>query len=200
VGHETDSSVVDFVADRRAPTPSVAAELAVPDLAGIRADLGAHSVRLWRGGEARVAQERRALAASRARLARLAPAVRLATGRIDLDRRQQRLALAIRRTTGAEVLGLRSRLGLLRARGPAPRLRQSREEFSGRVGRLEALSPLAVLGRGYSITLTEAGPEVLRDAERVTVGATVATRLHRGRLRSRVIEVQLEPEGGTDGA
>jgi exodeoxyribonuclease VII large subunit len=200
VGHETDSSVVDFVADRRAPTPSVAAELAVPDLAGIRAELGEHSVRLRRGGEARVAQERRVLAASRARLARLAPAVRLATGRIDLDRRQQRLALAIRRTTGAEVLGLRSRLGLLRARGPAPRLRQAREEFSGRVGRLEALSPLAVLGRGYSITLTEAGPEVLRDAERVTVGATVATRLHRGRLRSRVIEVQLEPEGGTDGA
>jgi exodeoxyribonuclease VII large subunit len=200
VGHETDTSVVDFVADRRAPTPSVAAELTVPDLTGLIAELAECSLRLRRGGEARLLQERKALSTSLARLSRLAPAVRLATGRIDLDRRQQRLALAIRRMTQGEALGLRSRIGLLQARGPERHLRQAREEFSGRVGRLEALSPLAVLGRGYSITLDGEGREVLRDAERVTVGARVTTRLHRGRLRSLVIEVEAEPEGETDGA
>jgi exodeoxyribonuclease VII large subunit len=90
-------------------------------------------------------------------------------------------------------------VGLLQARGPERRLLQAREEFSGRVGRLEALSPLAVLGRGYSITLDESGREVLRDAELVAVGATISTRLLRGRLLSRVSEVRSELEGGSDG-
>jgi exodeoxyribonuclease VII large subunit len=200
VGHETDASVADFVADRRAPTPSAAAEIAVPDLAGLRADLSRRSLRLRRGGEGRVAQERRVLTLSAARLARLAPAVRLATGRIDLDTRQQRLAGAVRRLLLAEARGLESRLGLLQARGPQHRLRQAREEFLGRVGRLEALSPLAVLGRGYSITLDGSGRQVLRDAEQVAIGATITTRLLRGRLLSRVSQVQPELEGGPDGA
>jgi exodeoxyribonuclease VII large subunit len=200
VGHETDASVADFVADRRAPTPSVAAEIAVPDLAGLRADLSRRMLRLRRGGEGRVAHELRLLTLSAARLARLAPAVRLATGRIDLDTRQQRLAGAMRRLLLTEARGLESRLGLLQARGPQRRLRQAREEFLGRVGRLEALSPLAVLGRGYSITLDGSGRQVLRDAEQVAIGATITTRLLRGRLLSRVSEVQPELEGGPDGA
>jgi len=200
VGHETDASVADFVADRRAPTPSAAAEIAVPDLAVLRADISRRLLRLRRGGEGRAAQERRLLTLSAGRLARLAPAVRLATGRIDLDTRQQRLAGAVRRLLLAEARGLESRLGLLQARGPQRRLGQAREEFLGRVGRLEALSPLAVLGRGYSITLDGSGRQVLRDAEQAAIGATITTRLRRGRLLSRVSEVQPELEGGPDGA
>jgi exodeoxyribonuclease VII large subunit len=200
VGHETDTSVADFVADRRAPTPSVAAELAVPDLAGLRLDLSRRSLRLRRGGESWTAGERRQLGVSAGRLARLAPAVRLANGRIDLDLRQQRLAGSVRRLLAAEQRELTARAGLLQARGPELRLRQAREEFSGRVGRLEALSPLAVLGRGYSITLDESGGEVLRDAERVAAGTTISTRLLKGRLLSQVTEVQPELEGGADGA
>ncbi|MGC2296814.1 MAG: exodeoxyribonuclease VII large subunit, partial [Candidatus Dormiibacterota bacterium] len=142
----------------------------------------------------------RLLTLSRARLARLAPAARLATGRIDLDTRQQRLSGAVRRLLLAEARGLESRLGLLQARGPQRRLRQAREEFSGRVGRLEALSPLAVLGRGYSITLDGSGRQVLRDAEQVAIGAIITTRLRRGRLLSRVSEAQQEQEGGSDGS
>jgi exodeoxyribonuclease VII large subunit len=199
VGHETDTSVADFVADRRAPTPSVAAELAVPDLAGLKLDLSRRSLWLRRGGEAWLSAERRQLTASGGRLARLAPATRLASSRIDLDLRQQRLAAAARRLLAAELRGLAARVGLLQARGPERRLLQAREEFSGRVGRLEALSPLAVLGRGYSITLDESGREVLRDAELVAVGATISTRLLRGRLLSRVSEVRSELEGGSDG-
>ena len=200
VGHESDTSVADLVADRRAPTPSVAAELAVPDLAGLRADLGKRSLGLRRGGESRLAEERRTLARTAARLGRLAPQVRLATGRIDLDQRQQRLAAVARRLLLAEARALESRVGLLRARGPGRRLLQAREEFSGRVGRLEALSPLAVLGRGYSITLDQSGREVLRDARRVAVGEVITTRLRRGTLLSRVSELQPELEGGSDGA
>ena len=199
VGHETDTSVADFVADRRAPTPSVAAELAVPDLALLRLDLSRRSLRLRRGGEEWTAKERQRLGVSADRLARLAPAARLATGRIDLDLRQQRLGTSVRRVLALEHRELTARVGLLRARGPERRLLQAREEFSGRVGRLEALSPLAVLGRGYSITLDESGGEVLRDAERVAVGSSISTRLLRGRLVSRVSEVKPELEGGGDG-
>jgi exodeoxyribonuclease VII large subunit len=200
VGHETDTSVADFVADQRAPTPSVAAELAVPDLAGLRLDLSRRSLRLRRGGESWVVTERRQLAVSGGRLARLAPAMRLANGRIDLDTRQQRIAASVSRLLVAEQRSLASRVGLLRARGPERRLLQAREEFSGRVGRLEALSPLAVLGRGYSITLDESGREVLRDAELVLVGTTISTRLLRGRLLSQVTAAQPEFRGGADGA
>ncbi|MGC2191798.1 MAG: exodeoxyribonuclease VII large subunit, partial [Candidatus Dormiibacterota bacterium] len=121
-------------------------------------------------------------------------------GPIDLDLRQQRLAGSVRRLLAAEQRELTARAGLLQARGPERRLRQAREEFSGRVGRLEALSPLAVLGRGYSITLDESGGEVLRDAERVAAGTTISTRLLKGRLLSQVTEVQPELEGGGDGA
>ncbi|MGH7641659.1 MAG: exodeoxyribonuclease VII large subunit [Candidatus Dormibacteria bacterium] len=200
VGHETDTSVADFVSDRRAPTPSVAAELAVPDLAGLRSDLSRRALELSRGGESWLATERQQVEVSRGRLARLAPAARLATGRIDLDLRQQRLAAATRRLLSGQQRELVSRVDLLQARGPGRRLLQAREEFAGRVGRLEALSPLAVLGRGYSITLDGSGEVVLRAAGEVAVGSVITTRLRRGRLRSRVSEVVPDMEGGVDGA
>jgi exodeoxyribonuclease VII large subunit len=200
VGHETDSSVADFVADRRAPTPSVAAQLAVPDLAGLKLDLARRSLALRRGAESWVSNQHRELETLGRRLARLAPATRLASGRIDLDLRQQRLAAAARRLLAREVGGLSSRAGLLQARGPERRLLHAREEFRGRVGRLEALSPLAVLGRGYSITFDESGTGVLRDAELVELGTAIVTRLSRGRLVSRVSEVNPELDGGADGA
>jgi exodeoxyribonuclease VII large subunit len=200
VGHETDSSVADFVADRRAPTPSVAAQLAVPDLAGLKLDLARRSLALRRGAESWVSNQHRELETTARRLARLAPATRLASGRIDLDLRQQRLAASARRLLAREVGGLSSRAGLLQARGPERRLLHAREEFRGRVGRLEALSPLAVLGRGYSITFDESGTGVLRDAELVELGTAIVTRLARGRLVSRVSEVRPESDGGADGA
>ena len=200
VGHETDASVADFVADRRAPTPSVAAQLAVPDLSGLKLDLSRRALLLRRGAEGWVSSERRGLDLISRRLTLLAPANRLATGRIDLDIRQQRLAAAARRLLVHELAAVASRAGLLHARGPERRLLHAREEFSGRVGRLEALSPLAVLSRGYSITFQESGAEVLRDAGQVEVGAAIVTRLRLGQLVSRVSEVRPESDGGADGA
>ncbi|MGH7667743.1 MAG: exodeoxyribonuclease VII large subunit [Candidatus Dormibacteria bacterium] len=200
VGHETDTSVADFVADRRAPTPSVAAELAVPDLAQLRFDVSRLRLRLRRAGEAALLEERRRVEVLERRLARMEPAQRLATGRIDLDLRQQRLGAAWRRLLLGERRALQARAGLLRARGPERRLLQAREEFAGRVGRLEALSPLGVLSRGYSITLDEQSGAVLRRADQVAVGANIRTHLLRGGLVSQVREVRAAPEGGLDGA
>ncbi len=189
VGHETDTTVVDFVADVRAATPSVAAELAVPDLAQLRAEVAALRLRLRRAADQSLAGMRRTLAQSGGRLLRSAPGARVASGRQDVDLRQARLNAAYSRLVKTAREGVRARLELLRARGPGPRLLRSREEFSGRVGRLEALSPLAVLGRGYSITYLATRGQVLRDAGRVQVGSLLSTRLASGTVTSTVRDV-----------
>ncbi|HUY55851.1 MAG TPA: exodeoxyribonuclease VII large subunit [Candidatus Nanopelagicaceae bacterium] len=194
VGHETDTTVVDYVADLRAPTPSVAAELVVPDLEALRAELAARRLRLRRGGLGWLQVEREGLRQRQVRLARMAPLARIESGRQDLDRAQVRLAAAVRRILRQEGLALRSRNQSLSASGPGPRLLRAREEFAGRVGRLEALSPLAVLGRGYSITFRSDTGQVIRDGAQVAPGADVVTRLHRGTLRSRVTAVEANQE------
>jgi exodeoxyribonuclease VII large subunit len=189
VGHETDTTVVDFVADLRAATPSVAAELAVPDLEQLRAEIAARRLRLRRAADATLAGISRLLEQTAGRLTRLAPAARVASGRQDVDLRQARLNAAYSRLVDQAREGIGARLNLLRARGPAPRLLTAREEFAGRVGRLEALSPLAVLGRGYSITYLADGAQVLRDASQVEVGSLLLTRLANGTVTSAVREV-----------
>ena len=199
VGHETDTTVVDFVADRRAATPSVAAELAVPDLEQLRAEVMARRLRLRRDMDGLIAQLGSSLAQLHARLQRLAPSARVAAGRQDLDRLTQRLQGAGSRIVTARRADLMARLRLLAARGPVPRLLRSREEFAGRVGRLEALSPLAVLGRGYSITYLADQGVMLRDPGQVSAGDRLLTRLAGGSVTSTVIETKPLQEVG-DGA
>lgn len=199
VGHETDTTVVDFVADRRAPTPSVAAELAVPELAALQAELATRRLRLRREVLGRFETERTGLARLGIRLERMAPLARIETGRQDLDRALGRLTATAIRLVRAEVLGVRGRSEMLAARGPGPRLLRAREEFSGRVGRLEALSPLGVLARGYSITFRGDSGQVVRDSAEVNLGDELTTRLDRGRLRSQVIAAE-QGEEESDGA
>jgi exodeoxyribonuclease VII large subunit len=199
VGHETDTTVVDFIADRRAATPSVAAELAVPDLEQLRADVAARRLRLRRGFDARLGQMAQSLAQQQARLQRLAPRVRVEAGRQDLDRmtaRLQRAGLRIVSERRSELLG---RLRLLQAKGPGPRLLRAREEFAGRVGRLSALSPLAVLSRGYSITYLADQAVMLRDPAQVRAGDRLTTRVAGGTVTSTVIDSKPLQEVG-DGA
>ncbi|MHB1501344.1 MAG: exodeoxyribonuclease VII large subunit [Candidatus Dormibacteria bacterium] len=199
VGHETDTTVVDFVADRRAATPSVAAELAVPDLEQLRADVAARRLRLRRGAEGITSAMSRSLLQLEARLRRLAPRTRVEAGRQDLDRLSIRLEGARSRLVARRRVDLDGRRHLLVARGPGPRLLRAREEFLGRVGRLEALSPLAVLGRGYSITYLAEGGQMLRDPSQVGPGERILTRLARGTVASTVIQAIPLQEVG-DGA
>ncbi len=199
VGHETDTTVVDFVADRRAPTPSAAAELAVPDLEALRLDLAGRRLRLRRGAAARLLAESQRVGTLAGRLERMAPRVRVLAGRQDLDRSLARLEAAWSRLVERHADRLGARLRLLEARGPLPRLRRAEEELGGRSGRLGALSPLAVLERGYSITWREAGQAVVRDAGEVAVGEALVTQLARGRVRSRVTAVDPQEEDASDG-
>ncbi len=209
VGHQTDSTIADFVADVRAPTPSAAAELAVPDireifqtLSGLR-QRGARALRyriailgrkmLEAGLERAEASIRSRLAESRQRLDDAEQTLRLAiAARIHIDR--ERLAEHDRNLATLDLrVGLarqRQRLELLSQR-PATLQRHRLERLAARLasldGSLGALSPTAILERGYAIVRKESG-ELVRDNRQITPGDRLGIRLHRGRLNVTVSE------------
>ncbi len=165
VGHEVDFTICDFVADRRAATPSEAAELAVPRLDRMLEDLGNLAGRLRRG-------LRGAFEGPRARLE--AAAAVLAPRRFlrSLQERQQRL----------DELGGR-------LEGSLRRLVARRRERIEAVGdRLEALNPRRILARGYSVTLAFPGGRAVRSPSDAPSGTVLKTLLAEGELRSVVEE------------
>ncbi len=170
VGHEIDTPVVDYVADRRAPTPSAAAEVAVPDRADLEERLGALEARMESAWAGEMARRRAALAGLEGRLAPFDPARRLA----ELGTRLAELA---RRLDGAWT--------------EADRARRARLEALA--GRLEALSPQAVLERGFALLEREDG-RLVRSTDDVTVGQRLRAHLARGRLGVRVEEKAPVPQ------
>jgi exodeoxyribonuclease VII large subunit len=166
VGHETDITLADLVADVRAPTPSAAAELVVPDASAgqVRAE------RAWRRLTARVRERvdgrRRRMETARRLLDRRAPAMRLAARRQRLDEARAALDRAI----GRVVPGRRSRAVAAHRR-------------------LAALSPLAVLGRGYAI-VEGADGHVRASAATLAAGERVRLRMRDGRAGAVVESVE----------
>jgi len=209
VGHEIDVSISDLVADLRAPTPSAAAELLVKNRAELEAGLKNLSLRLGRAGS-------RLLARRRSELSHLAralgdPSRRLADKRLRVDDLLSRAGHALRgglNQRGREVARLSAR-GL--AVRPDRRLAETRawqKELAYRLatagaeavntrrqgvrhleGRLRALSPLAVLGRGFALALDSEG-KVLRRASDTARGRKITVRLAQGALKAKVEEVQ----------
>jgi exodeoxyribonuclease VII large subunit len=167
VGHEDDLTIADLVADVRALTPSEAAERIVPDGAEILAWLGQVEVRLR-------ALLLRGVQTAREHLAELASRRCFRAPQDRIREEQQRLE------------GWDERLG----RSARQRLAQTRERLGALAGRLEALSPLNVLARGYSVTRKEDG-SVVRDAEQVRPGDRVVIQVRRGRLVGRIEECHL---------
>lgn len=166
VGHEIDVTLSDLVADVRALTPSEAAERLAPVAAEIHAGLRMQQQRL-------VAALRGRAAAGRARVDALAGR-RMFRRPLDMVHdRAQRLDELSQRASRA----IRQRLG------------QSRQRLAAVAGQLEALSPLAILSRGYSLTLGEDGA-LVRDAGAVEPGDRIRSRLGRGALVSQVVSVE----------
>lgn len=162
IGHEVDFTLADFVADLRAPTPSAAAELLVPDRAAM---------------QARLVQAHAMLARQLARrIERLRQRTDHAGLRLQAQRPQRRLERGRERAAG-----LRSRLEAALGRGLQARVGRLRELARG----LHVASPLATLERGYAILQREDGHAV-RAADEVAAGEVLHARLARGGLRLRV--------------
>ena len=208
VGHEIDFSIADFVADLRAPTPSAAAELLVPDALVIGRQLRQWQERLLALQQGRLQAHTQRLDQLLARLHSQRPQARLARDRERLAHLQHRLLGAMRnevqrrRTVLQQAQGRlhgmhpRTRLPLLAQRLAAQyqRLRRGMEQRHARdearwrhLGRaLHAVSPLATLDRGYAIVF-DAGGKVLRSARSVAVGTPLRARLADGELALRVV-------------
>ncbi len=166
VGHEIDVTLADLVADVRALTPSEAAERVVPAIEEVRAYLASQEQRLATALVTRMATARARLNALAACRAFRRPLERTQLLSRQLDELQARARRAVDR-----------RLEVARQRaGPAR-------------GRLESLSPLAVLGRGYSLTSRVDDGRLVRRANDVRVGDRLRTRLAAGELQSVVEEV-----------
>lgn len=164
VGHEPDVTISDFVADARASTPSNAAEIAVPDRMDLTRQLRDMQVRLEQSQIARLESLRRWLET-------------LADKRCLRDHgayiQDQRMAL----------VHLQQRLGDL----AGAQLGRKRQRFSALAASLDALSPLAVLGRGYAVARNEQGT-ILKSWQDVTAGETVRVTLGEGGFSARVLE------------
>jgi len=173
VGHETDFTIADFVADRRAPTPSAAAEMAVPDLAETRQALLQLSLRLEAAAKAEVRRHREWFErVARSHVFRFPQ---------DITRdHRQRLGDAHQRAVAAI----------------ARRLAEKREVFGALAARLDVLSPLGTLARGYAVVRTLPERRVVRGVRSVAEGDGVEVLLADGSVECVVTTVK---EGGPNG-
>ncbi|MFH1033621.1 MAG: exodeoxyribonuclease VII large subunit [Pseudomonadota bacterium] len=209
VGHEVDVTIADLVADLRAPTPSAAAELLARPRADLAAQLASLRARLARSGQGMVGQRRRDLQGLLKALGD--PRRRLIDRRLRLEDLLSRAGQGLRGLIHRRHRQLTDRrLGLL-GRRPDRHLRElesRRRELAQRLAAagvlavtrrraalqeglagLRALSPLAVLGRGYALAQDQQG-RLLRRAEQARVGELIRVRLARGRLAVRVLEIE----------
>lgn len=166
VGHETDTTIIDYVADLRAPTPSAAAELAAPDMRIVLGQLQGYE-------EALEAAMEQIMALCRQRVDSYARVFRHLNPQSRLNDRRQRLM---------EVED-RLRLGMER------RIEQAKSELAIRTQQLEGVSPLRQLERGYAYVSDEDGHGVA-SAEQVTVGQHLFLDVKDGMIESEVTAVQ----------
>ena len=215
VGHETDTTIADLAADRRAPTPSAAAELVVPDCRRLAAELGVRRAHLGAAARQEIGVKRGSLERQRLRLENASPIRRLPSHRQELDLRAERLRSGLLAALTAKRRRLDAAITQLRVASPRQRVAVERQRLDGDVRRLsrlvaaalaqrrqqvrarrdqlEALSPLRVLERGYSITMDGASGAVLTDSGTVRPGGRLRTRLARG-----VVVSTVDAQGSTD--
>ncbi|MCD1260690.1 exodeoxyribonuclease VII large subunit [Paenibacillus athensensis] len=221
VGHETDFTIADFVADLRAATPTAAAELAVPSRAELLQRLASQTQRLHRGlrqqlrrQEERLARLRRSpllmnprrqlLQEPAQRLDRLAEQLgyrmrqqlaRAAERRMKLDRKlsafnpAEQAAFARHRLDAGQRRLLAAMQGLTRGK---------KQEWQAAVRHLDALSPLKVMQRGYSLAYDESERKLIRSVHEAQIGDVVKIRLQDGRLNCHVWGME-ENRNGEEG-
>lgn len=171
VGHEPDVTISDFVADVRAATPSNAAELVAPDQNDLRAYLLSAQTRMAQAMQKQLKLERKTLDGLKNRRVLQSPINYVNEKRLLLDHSAQRLGAAAQRNLAGQ-----------------------KQRFIHLTAKLDALSPLKVLARGYSVVLTPDGRVVQRAAQ-VQIGEQVDIKLHQGSFTASVTQIQEERNG-----
>ncbi|MEX2577235.1 MAG: exodeoxyribonuclease VII large subunit [Halofilum sp. (in: g-proteobacteria)] len=214
VGHEVDVTIADFAADQRAPTPSAAAELVSPDASALRRHLAALEQRLRYAAQSRLRQRRQGHEALNQRLYRQHPERRLQ----QLQQRRDELTLRLQRCTGHALLQREGALERAEARlrynapthriarlgdrvaraerglraGLLARLQSQRARLDSCARALDAVSPLATLGRGYALVTRHEDGQPLTTSAQTAAGERVDIRLARGQLGARVESIHPE--------
>ena len=210
VGHETDFTIVDFVADLRAPTPSAAAELVIRSRVEVENQSEAVRERLVRAMERKLLEARNALMerAQDGAFARMMDLIRQRQQKVDdltfrlergernalelMRRRWEMVAAAVRHYDLRRVLaGIRGELEAGTAAVVAAmrnQLLQNKVRVERMARALDMLSPLAILDRGYALVFDQAG-QLVKDAGQVRVGEEISARLARGEIRATVREI-----------
>lgn len=164
VGHETDFSVADLVADMRAPTPSAAAELAVPEISVISAAIEGTMEQIRAGYLRRLSESERSLEAQMALISALSPRSRLNNAEQRLDE------LTARIHTGMHN-----------------RLDRAEQSLKATASVISALDPLGVMARGFSLTSNENG--IVTASSQLSVGDSVTVKLSDGSVKASVTEI-----------
>ncbi|EBS7635645.1 exodeoxyribonuclease VII large subunit [Salmonella enterica] len=211
VGHEVDVTIADFVADLRAPTPSAAAEIVSRNQLELLRQMQTARQRLEMAMDYYLANRTRRFTQLHHRLQQQHPQLRLARQQTSLERLQKRMSFALEnqlKRAGQQQLRLTQRLN---QQNPQPRIHRgqtriqqleyrlaesvrtrlsaTRERFGNAVTHLEAVSPLATLARGYSVTATSSG-EVLKQTKQIKAGDSLTTRVSDGIVESEVKSVK----------
>ena len=207
IGHETDFTIIDFVADLRAPTPSAAAELVIRSRQEIEAQAEDLYRRLERGMRYRLLMARQDLTerAQHGAFARMMDGIHRRQQKLDeqrfrLEKAERQLLERYHRRCESTMAAVRHydarrRLAAIRQQLAAQmanlaaamhrRLLELRSALDRRTASLEALSPVAILNRGYAL-LFDASGELVKDASRLNAGEEISARLARGRIHARV--------------
>jgi exodeoxyribonuclease VII large subunit len=214
VGHEVDVTLADFAADVRAPTPSAAAEIVVPDRLEMAGALRRAADRLTAATERRLATAGRDLAVERRALDRVSPAARLAAAREQVGLLFDRATRAVEARLARERFRLdtaatalprhatarlgRARIELDRASVALPRpgmarLSAARSAVEASGAALTVLAPAATLERGYAIVRRREDDAIVRDPTRAPAGTALSIRVARGEIAATV-----DPERARD--
>ena len=211
VGHETDVTIADFVADLRAPTPSAAAEVVSRNQLELLRQIQSGQQRLEMAMDYYLANRTRRFTQLHHRLQQQHPQLRLARQQTVLERLRQRMNVAVDTQIKRAVSRQQRVTQRLNQQNPQPkiyraqtriqqleyrlaetlraRLSATRERFGNAVTHLEAVSPLSTLARGYSVTTATDG-KVLKQTKQVSTGDVLTPRLSDGWVESEVKSIK----------